>query len=88
MSRIDLGESGMHLYTPVFVGRWTLDVPYEEIAEAVVRRYSWGGKIRLRRDGGDVTVTAMGANYVRIGELLREKGVRIADEGGSAGASG
>ena len=88
MSRVDLGDSGMHLYTPVLVGRWTLDVPYEEIAEAVVRRTSWGGRIRLRRNGGEVTVTTMGASYVRIADLLREKGIRIADEGGSAGTSG
>jgi hypothetical protein len=88
MGRVDLGDSGVRLYTPVLVGRWTLDLPYEEIAEAVVRRYSWGGKIRLRRDGGDVTVTTMGAGYVRLGDLLREKGVRIADEGGSVGTSG
>jgi hypothetical protein len=88
MSRIELGDSGVHLYTPVLVGRWTLDVPYGEIAEAVPRRYGWGGRIRLRRDGGDVTVTTMGANYVKIAELLGEKGVRIADEGGSVGTSG
>ena len=88
MSRVDLGHSGVHLYTPVLVGRWTLDVPYGEIAEAVLRRYSWGGRIRLRRDGGDVTVTTMGANYVRIAELLRENGVPIADEGGRVVTSG
>jgi hypothetical protein len=88
MSRVDLGDSGVHLYTPVLVGRWTLDVSYGEIAEAGLRRSRWGGRIRLRRDGGDVTVTAMGASYVRIGDLLREKGVRIVDEGGSVGTSG
>jgi hypothetical protein len=88
MSRVDLGERGVHLYTPVLVGRWTLDVPYGEIAEAVLRGHSWGGRIRLRRDGGDVTVTTMGPNYVRIADLLREKGVRVTAQGGPAGTSG
>jgi len=88
MSRVDMRDSGVHLYTPVLVGRWTLDVPYGEIDEAVLRRYGWGGRIQLRRDGGDVTVTTMGANYVRIADLLREQGVRVADEGDSVGTPG
>ena len=88
MSRLDVSDDCVHLYTPVLVGRWTLDVPYGEIAEAVLRSYRWGGRIRLRVDAGDVTVTTMGANYVRIADLLREKGVRIADGGGSVGSSG
>ena len=82
MIRVDLRDSGLHLYTPVLVGRWTLDVAYGEIAEAAVRRSRWGGTIRLRRDGGDVTVTTMGANYARIADRLREKGVRVAADGG------
>ena len=77
LSRVDARESDVHAYTPVMFGQWTLDVPYVEIDEAVVRRHRWGGKGLLRRDGGDVTLSTMGGNYVRIGNLLREKGVRV-----------
>ena len=87
MSRVDVRESGVHVYTPVLVGRWTLDVPFVEVDEAVVRRYRWGGKIRLRRDDGDVTVTTIGRNYVRIAALLREKGVRLTGDQVPAGTS-
>ena len=59
------------------MGRWTLSVQYAEIEEAVMRRHRWGGKIRLRRTGGDVTLTTMGGNCVRIAGLLRDKGVRV-----------
>ena len=80
-------ESAVHVYTPVLLGRWTLDVPYVEVDEAVLRRYRWGGKILLRRTDGDVTVTTMGGNYRRIAELLREKGVRVTGDEGPAGVS-
>jgi hypothetical protein len=84
MSRVDVRESEVHVYTPVLFGRWTLEVPYVEIDEAVLRRHRWGGKVRLRRDDGDVTLTMIGGNYVRIGNLLRDKGVRIAGDQGPA----
>jgi hypothetical protein len=77
LSRVDLRESDVHTYTPVLLGRWTLNVRYVEIEEAVLRRHRWGGKIRLRRNDGDVTLTTMGGNYVRIARLLRDKGVRV-----------
>jgi hypothetical protein len=77
LSRVDVRASGVHVYTPVLFGRWTLAVPYVEIDEAVVRRHRWGGKVVLRRDDGDVTLSTMGGNYERIGDLLREKGVRV-----------
>jgi hypothetical protein len=80
MSRVDLRESDVLAYTPVLFGRWTLTVSYAEIEDAVLRRHSWGGRIRLRRKAGDVTLTTMGANHERIGNLLREKGVRVAGE--------
>jgi hypothetical protein len=86
MTRLDLRERGVHAYTPVLLGRWTLDVPFSEIDEAVLHRYRWGGKIRLRRNHGDVTVTTIGGNCVRIAGLLREKGVRVTDDQGPAGA--
>ena len=70
-------ESDLHAFTPVLVGRWTLDVLYAEIDEAVVRRRRWGGSVVLRRNDGDVTLSTMGGNYARIGNLLREKGVRV-----------
>jgi hypothetical protein len=80
MSRVDVRESGVRAYTPVLFGRWTLDVPYAEIDEAVLRRHRWGGRIRLRRTDGDVTLTTMGGNYARIGNLLRDKGVRVTSD--------
>ena len=88
LSRVDLRESDLRAYTPVLFGRWTLVVPYAEVNDAVLRRYRWGGRIRLRRSDGDVTVTTMGGNYVRIADLLREKGVRVTGEEGPAGKSG
>jgi hypothetical protein len=84
LSRVDLRESDLHAYTPVLYGRWTLEVPYGEIDEAVLRHYRWGGKIRLRRNHGDVSLTTMGGNYVRIANLLRDKGVLVTAEEGSA----
>jgi hypothetical protein len=84
MSRVDVRESGVRVYTPVLFGRWTLDVPYAEIDEAVLRRHRWGGRIRLRRTDGDVTLTTMGGNYARIGNLLRDKGVRVTSDQGTS----
>jgi hypothetical protein len=80
MSRVDLRESDLLAYTPVLFGRWTLNVPYLEIDEAVVRRHRWGGRIRLHRSHGNVTLTTMGANYVKIATLLRAKGVRVSGD--------
>jgi len=84
MSRVDLRQSDVHTYTPVLLGRWTLSVQYGEIEEAVLHRRRWGGKIRLRRSDGDVTLTTMGGSYVRIARLLREKGVRVTGDQGPA----
>jgi hypothetical protein len=88
LSRVDVRESDLHVYTPVLFGRWTLDVAYVEINHAVLRRHRWGGKIRLRRSDGDVTVTAMGRNFVKIADLLRQKGVRVTRAEDPAGTSG
>jgi hypothetical protein len=84
MSRVDLRQSDVHTYTPVLLGRWTLSVQYGEIEEAVLHRHRWGGKIRLRRSDGDVTLTTMGGSYVRIARVLREKGVRVTGDPGAA----
>src|SRR5262245_28921476 len=78
--RVDLREGDVLAYTPVLFERWTLTISYTEIEDAVLRRHSWGGRVRLRRKAGDVTLTTMGANYSRIGTLLREKGVRVAGD--------
>jgi hypothetical protein len=80
MTRVDLRESEVLAYTPVLFGRWTLTISYAEIEDAVLRGHRWGGRIWLRRKAGDVTLTTIGANYARIGNLLREKGVRVGDE--------
>jgi hypothetical protein len=84
MSRVDVREGEVQVYTPVLFGRWTLEVPYGEIDEAVLRRHSWGGRVRLRRKDGDVTLTTVGRNYARIGDLLRDKGVRMVGDQGPA----
>jgi hypothetical protein len=78
--RVDLREDDVFAHTPVFFGHWPLRVPYAEINEAVVRRYRWGGKIRLLRSAptGDVTITTVGQSYVAIAALLRENGVHVA----------
>ena len=88
MSRVDVRESGVHVYTPVLIGRWTLDVPYAEVDEVVLQLHRWSSKLRLRRDGGDVTVTTMRGTSVRIADLLREKGVRVTGDRGPTGTSG
>lgn len=80
LSRVDVREADVHAYTPVLLGRWTLDVPLVDIREAVERRYRWGGKIHLRRNEGDVTLTTVGGNYVTIGNLLRDRGVHVTSE--------
>jgi len=77
LTRVDVRETDVHAHTPVLYGRWTLEVPFVEIDEAVLRRHRWGGKVVLRRNDGDVTLSTMGGNYARIGSLLREKGVRV-----------
>ncbi|MGZ4317044.1 MAG: hypothetical protein ACXVRS_14615 [Gaiellaceae bacterium] len=82
LSRVDVRERDVHAYTPVLFGQWTLDVPYVEIDEAVVRRHRWGGEVVLRRNGGDVILSTMGGNYTRIGNLLREKGLRVTGDQG------
>jgi hypothetical protein len=88
LSLVEVRESEVHAYTPVLFGRWTLDVPLVEVNDAVLRRFRWGGTIRLRRTDGDVTVTTMGASYVKIADLLREKGIRVTADEGPAGKSG
>jgi hypothetical protein len=80
LSRVDVRESDVHAYTPVLLGQWTLDVPHVEIQEAVVHRRRWGGRVVLRRNDGDVSLSTMGGNYVRIANLLGEKGVRVTDD--------
>jgi hypothetical protein len=77
LSRIEFRDSDLLAYTPVLFGRWTLTVPYAEIAQAALRRQRWGGRIRVHRSAGDVTLTAIGGNYGRIESLLRDSGVRV-----------
>jgi hypothetical protein len=80
LSRVDLREGGLLAYTPVLFGRWTLNVPYVEINDAVLCSYRWGGKIRLHRTTGDVTITTLGGSFVTIADLLRDKGVHVTRE--------
>jgi hypothetical protein len=82
LSRVDLREADVLAYTPVLVGRWTLNVQYVEIDEAVLRSSRWGGRIRLHRKGGDVTITTVGGSFMRIADRLREKGVHVTSEKG------
>ena len=82
LSRVDLREGDVLAYTPVLFGRWTLAVPYVEIEEAVVRSSRWGGRIRLHRKDGDVSITTLGGSFRRIADRLRDKGVHVTSGGG------
>ncbi len=80
-ARVELDESAVLAYTPVFPLRvWSLRVPYAEISEAVKQPNFWGGKIRLRLnapDRGDISIVTVNDNYMKIADTLREKGVHV-----------
>jgi hypothetical protein len=78
---VELREEDIRAYTPVFLGRFALFIPYSGIARAVVKPSRPGGRVRLQRTGtsGDVTIVTLNDNYRRIADALGEKGVRLVD---------
>jgi hypothetical protein len=81
--RVDLRENEIAAYPVIFSRRFEVHIPYSQITWAVVRRYRFlGGQVRLERPAspsGDVSVVTVNGNYVKIAELLREKGVHVRD---------
>jgi hypothetical protein len=79
LGRLELGDEEARAYTPIFLGRFALRIPYSGIARAVVTPSPWGGRLRLQRDGesGDVTIATVTDSYRRIADLLEKKGVVV-----------
>jgi hypothetical protein len=68
---------------PMLPRRFTLHVSYSQIIRAVVRPHRLrGGAVRLERAtlNGDVSIVTINDNYLKIANLLREKGVHVADK--------
>ncbi len=81
LGRLELRDEDVRAYTPIFLGRFALLIPYSRIARAVATPSRWGGRLRLLRVGasGDVTIATLNDSYRRIGEVLQEKGVDVVD---------
>jgi hypothetical protein len=69
----------MRAYTPIFLGRFALHIPYSSVSEAVATTSRLGGRLRLRRtgDSADVTIATLNDDYRTIAEVLRAKGVNV-----------
>jgi hypothetical protein len=81
--RVDLSEDEILAYTPVFLGRWVLRIPYDEIISAAAKQSRIGGGVRLQRTAsrsGDVTIVTSGDKYLKIADLLRGKGVHVTEQ--------
>jgi hypothetical protein len=81
LGRLELKTNEVRAYTPIFLGRFALHIPYSSIAGAVATPSRLGGHLRLRRtgDSGDVTIATFNDDYRRIASVLREKGVDVVD---------
>ena len=79
--RVELQADELRAYTPVFLGRLLLHIPYSDIAGATATRTRFGGRLRLsrRNEGGDVTIVTLNDGYRRIGDVLRGKDVDVED---------
>jgi hypothetical protein len=83
--RVDLRESEIVAYSPIFFGLFQLHIPYQQIVRAAVKPVKpypsgSGGKVRLQRtasQGGDVTIGTVNDNYLKIVDRLREEGVHV-----------
>jgi hypothetical protein len=68
---------------PLLPRRFTLHISYSQIIRAVVRSHRFsGGAVRLQRTAslkGDVSIVTLNDSYLTIANLLREKGVHVAD---------
>ena len=79
--RVELEADKLRAYTPVFLGRFQLHIPYRDIAGATTKRAGWAGRLRLTpRDGsGDVTIVTLNDGYIHIADVLRGKGIDVKD---------
>ena len=79
--RVDLQADKLLAYTPIFLGRFQLHIPYSDIAGATTKRAAWVGRLRLTRrvGSGDVTIVTFNDGYLRIADVLREKGIEVED---------
>lgn len=79
--RLELEADELRAYTPVFLGRFPLHIPYSDIAGATATRARFGGWLRLSRrdESGDVTIVTLNDGYRRIGDVLRRKGINVED---------
>ena len=77
--RVELGTDELRAYTPVFLGRFQLHIPYSDIVGATMRRTRIGGRLRLRpRDGsGDVTIVTLNDRYLQIVNVLQGKDIDV-----------
>jgi hypothetical protein len=79
--RVELQADKLRAYTPVFLGRFELHIPYSDIAGGTTKRAGWVGRLRLtRQDGsGDVTIVTLNDGYLQIANVLRGKGIDVED---------
>jgi hypothetical protein len=79
--RVELQADELRAYTPVFLGRFLLQIRYNDIAGATTTRARFGGRLRLSRrsEGGDVTIVTLDDAYRRIGDVLHGKGVNVTE---------
>jgi hypothetical protein len=78
---VELQADEFYAYTPVFMRRFALHIPYSGIAAAVATPARLGGRLRLsrREDSGDVTIVTLSDGYRRIADVLRAKGIDVED---------
>ncbi|HTX11291.1 MAG TPA: hypothetical protein VME22_21905 [Solirubrobacteraceae bacterium] len=84
LGRIEISESELVVYTPIpIVGR-RVYVPYDEITDAIVRKFvRSGGSVRLRlksRQRGDVRIATLDDGYLQIIDVLSQHDIAIRDE--------
>jgi hypothetical protein len=80
LGRVQLGESEIVADSPVFLGLYAVRIPVEEVVRATVERDLRGGHVRLEltsKHAGDVTIGTLSDKYLRIVELLRERGIHV-----------
>ena len=79
--RVELGDSELVAYSPLFGERWAVHIPYSEIALArVIPVRLLGGKVRLQRRSpteGDVTIVTLGDAYTLVEARLNEHEVPV-----------
>jgi hypothetical protein len=81
LGRLELHDEEARTYTPIFLGRFALRIPYSGIARAVATPSRLGGRLRLQPAdaSGDVTIATLNDGYRRIADVLQEKGIDVVD---------